>query len=64
MPRSRINKIAKEPVSLDAPVEFDPDEEKELAEYLEIVGPDGVKRKLTHPRKSKLLEKLKKDSME
>ena len=64
MPRSRINKIAREPVSLDSPIELDPDEEKEFAEFLEILGPDGFKKKLRHPRKSKLLEKLKKDSVE
>ena len=56
--------LAKLPVSLDSPIELSPDEEKEFAELLETIGPDGVKRKLRHPRKSKLLEKLKKDSME
>ena len=61
------SKIAKLPISLDSPIElnFDEDEElMEIAESLEITGPDGKKIKLRHPRKSKLLEKISKENNE
>ena len=60
-------KIAKEPISLDTPIGDDEDSQlKDFSEdpfemfYTEDVG----RSKLRHPRKSKLLEKIRKENNE
>jgi len=49
--------IVKEPISLDSPIE---DEDGILKEFISISQQDENRRRLRHPRKSKLLEEIRK----
>ena len=50
-------RIAKEPISLDSPIE---DEDGVLEGFISTPQQDGSSRRLRHPRKSKLLEEIRK----